>query len=136
MTCLTSKLPSMLKLMRLKPPYAALIWSCEPTASLSNFLLYVDCIGSERMLVAHLVFEGIQTQQKPDRKRRTRAQASPGRQISNVVNLNSFVDAQILQASADGWMLDRAVVVDVFNFRIRDDGCGIRKMAATAEQVM
>src|SRR5712692_1881990 len=34
------------------------------------------------------------------------------------MNLDSLVDAQILQASPGGWVFDRTVIIDVFNSRI------------------
>src|ERR1700722_14653813 len=75
-------------------------------------------IGSERVLVPHLIAKRVKTQQEPHCKRRTRAQASSSRQIGNVVNLNSRIDTHELQASAHGRMLKRAVLVYVLNSRI------------------
>jgi hypothetical protein len=60
---------------------------------LKQILLDEYCIGSECVLVSHLVFERIKSEKKADCKRRTRAQARSGRQVSYVVNFHSLLDS-------------------------------------------
>src|ERR1700722_18466599 len=79
----------------------------------------MESVDGESMLVTHLVLESIQAEQEPHGKRGTSPQPGSGRQIGYVMDLDPTVDLQELQALARRRMLDPAIVIYVFNSRVR-----------------
>src|SRR5215471_18682329 len=71
------------------------------------------------MFVAHLVFQRVEREQQADSKRRTGTQTRPCREVCDVMDLDTIVDAQELQAAANRRMLNSCVVLNILDFRIR-----------------
>src|SRR5208282_686354 len=86
-----------------------------PNCLFKQLLFDVYGFGSKYLLIAHLVLERVKAEQKPNRECRTRAQAGARRQIRYVMNLDTIVDSQVLQASAHRWMLNCIVPGNVFD---------------------
>jgi hypothetical protein len=70
------------------------------------------------VLIAHFILERIERKKKTNRKRRAGTQSRPCRQIGYVMDLNTIVDTQELQAAADGRMLNSSIVANVFYLRV------------------
>ena len=118
--------------MRLKPPYAAHNWSCEPTCLLKHVLLDADRLAREIALRNHFAVESVQRMQQPDGERAARSQSGPRRQVGIVMDFESLGDPLVRQNSAHGGMLDVRDLVDQFDLRIDDSGLVLEERRQSA----
>jgi hypothetical protein len=94
---------------------------------LQQLLLNVDCVSGKRMPIAHSVLQSIKTEKEPNRKRRARTQSRPRRQVSHMMNFDSVLDAEELEAAAHRRMLNCIIPLDILNFRVGDTTVILKK---------
>ena len=94
---------------------------------LKQVLLHMDGLGSQSVLVAHLVLERIEAEKQSDGERGAGAQTGPRRQVGDVVNLHPFLDSEILQAGAHGGVLNLVVPADILDFGIGNTAVILKK---------
>jgi len=79
------------------------------------------------MLIAHLLSQRIEAQQEAYREGRARTEPCSSGKVRNVVNLDSIVNSEKLQTTTNGGVLNRAVLINIFNFRVRYPGVIFKK---------
>jgi hypothetical protein len=87
----------------------------------------MDGIERQVMLIAHLLPQRIEAQQEAYREGRARTEPSSSGKVRNVVNLDSIVHSEKLQTTTNGGVLNGAVLINIFNFRVRNPGVIFKK---------
>src|SRR6266849_8488790 len=80
----------------------------------------MQSIKRQCVLIPHLFSQRIETQQESYCKGRARTEPRSSGEICNVMNLDPVVNSQKLQATSNGGMLNRAILINILNFRIRN----------------
>ena len=87
----------------------------------------MDGIKRQGMLIAHLLSQRIEAQQEAYREGRAGTEPGSSGKVRNVVNFDSIVNSEKLQTTTNGGVLNRAVLINIFNFRVRNPGVIFKK---------